>query len=167
MKTQRALFAIGGAAIGLAMTLAPLASAGASADKTTKGSNPNSTFCKLAKKEVSEETSKQETALETALEAGNWTAAKKDLIASYSQESKLEKSFISALSSAPSKVKSAANAVLKLVPSEEKAVTKSTSVAQFETAEEAAISSKAFTSAGKTISTYETAQCGTLSPPTT
>jgi hypothetical protein len=172
MMLHKAKLGIGIAAVGMASLLIPAASAGASVHATarvaasTTGSNPNSTLCKLEKAQIAQESSKQETALETALEANNWKVAQKDLISTYTSGLKSEQKLISSLSKAPSKVQSAIKVALKAIPAEEKAVKNSKSVAQFEKAEEKAVTGTAFTNAGKTVEAYITGQCGSLSPAT-
>jgi hypothetical protein len=127
-----------------------------------KGSNPNSAFCRLEKATLATNspTSKKEAALEKALESGNWTVAKKDLLALDSQTGKLEQELVSALSSAPAKVKAAAQQSIKLVPAELNAIKNSTSVAQFTAAEQKATNGPKFQKAETVLENYDTAQCG-------
>ncbi|HEX3793984.1 MAG TPA: hypothetical protein VHV57_05760 [Acidimicrobiales bacterium] len=174
MLLHKAKFGIGIAAVGMAAVLIPAAPALAGVHTTatvaaSKGSNPNSTVCKLEKAQLAQESSKQETALETALEAGNWKVAQKDLTTVYNAGLKSENQLITSLKSAPSKVQAAIKTALKAIPAEEKAVKNSKSVAQFEKAEEKAVTSSAFTKAGKVVETYITGLCGplTATPPTT
>jgi hypothetical protein len=128
-----------------------------------KGSNPNSAFCKLEKTTLASNspTSKKEEALAKALESGNWNVAKKDLLALDGETGKLEQQLISALSSAPAKVKSAAQQSIKLVPAELNAIKNSTSVSQFTAAEQKATSGAKFQKAESVLENYDTAQCGT------
>jgi hypothetical protein len=127
-----------------------------------KGSNPNSAFCKLEKANLATNspTSKKEEALAKALESGNWKVAKKDLLALDGQTGKLEQQLISAVSSAPAKVKSAVQESLKLVPAELNAIKNSTSVAQFDTAIQKATNGAKFQNAASVIEAYDTSQCG-------
>jgi hypothetical protein len=163
------LLAVSAGAIGLA------APAGASIDhvaKSTttttvsKGSHPKSHFCQLLKQEQTQNSSKLEAAATKALEKQDWKVAQADLKKLYGQSTKLVREITASLSSAPAKVRAAAKQGLKLLPAEEKAVSASTSVNQFETAEEASTSTQAFKSVAQTLSTYETAQCGAPSPTT-
>jgi hypothetical protein len=128
-----------------------------------KGSNPNSAFCKLEKATLATNspTSKKEVALEKALESGNWKVAKKDLLSLAGQTNKLEQELISSVSSAPAKVRSAAQQSLKLIPAELNAINKSNSVNQFNTAIQKATNGAKFQSAESTLEAYDTAQCGT------
>jgi hypothetical protein len=127
-----------------------------------KGSNPNSAFCKLEKVNLEDNspTSKQEAALAKAMESGNWKAVQKQLVSLTSQASKLEQELLSALSSAPAKVKAAAQESIKLIPLEIKAMKKSTSVAQFESALTKATSGPKIQHAESVLEAYDTSQCG-------
>ncbi len=166
------LLSVGAATIGLAVPAGASTDHVAQAKSTTsttvnsKGSHPNSHFCQLLKQEQTQDSSKLETAATKALEKQNWKVAQADLKKLYGQSTKLVKEITAALSSAPAKVRAAAKQGLKLLPAEEKAVSASTSVDQFETAEEASTSTQAFKSVAQTLSTYETAQCGNQSPTT-
>ncbi len=128
-----------------------------------KGSNPNSPFCKLEKASfaVNGPSSPKEKAVAKALEAGNWKVAQKGLLALENQTGKLEQELTSAVSSAPAKVKAAAQQSIKLVPAEIEAIKNSTSAAQFETAVQKVTSRAKFQKAGSTLETYAIAQCGT------
>jgi thioredoxin-like negative regulator of GroEL len=161
MNLHRATIGLGAVAIGMMLTIAPTAPAwGAS---TTKGSNPNGAFCKLEKSVLKDDNSKIEDQASTALEAGKWSVAQKDLETIDKQTGKLEVELLAALSSAPKNVKAAAQQVIKIVPAEEKAVTNSHSVKQFEAAEEAVTSTK-FQSAATVLESYNTSQCGSGTP---
>ncbi len=166
------LLAISAGAIGLAAPAGASTDHLAQAKSTTsttlnpKGSHPNSHFCQLLKQEQKQNSSKLEAAATKALEKQDWKVAQADLKKLYSQSTKLVREITASLSSAPAKVRAAAQQGLKLLPAEVKAVSSSTSVNQFETAEEAATSTQAFKSVAQTLSTYETAQCGNPSPTT-
>jgi hypothetical protein len=166
------LLATAAGAIGLAAPAGASIDHVAQAKSTTsttlnpKGSNPNSHFCQLIKAEEAQQASKLQTSATQALEKQNWKVAQKDLKLLFQKASKLVHQITVALSSAPAKVRAASKTGLKLIPTEEKAVETSTSVNQFEAAEEAATSTTAFKSVAQTLSTYETAQCGNLSPTT-
>jgi hypothetical protein len=160
MRSYRAA-AVLSVVIGLSWALVPSA---ATAATTSRGSNPNSAFCKLEKVSRADESSKLESAATKALIAGKWPAAQKDLLQIDKESGGLEKEFLSALSSAPAKVKSAASTLIKFIPAEEKAVKNSTSAAEFQTSEEAVTGLK-FTNASETLASYQDAQCGTA--PTT
>lgn len=159
MKSDRLKGAAAAAIVCVVLVGTPLAASAASG----KGSNPNSAFCKLEKATLATNspTSKKEQALAKALESGNWKTAKKDLLSLDGQTSKLEQQLISALSSAPARVKSAAQESIKLVPAELNAIKNSTSVAQFDTAEQKVANGAAFQKAESVIEAYDTAQCGT------
>jgi hypothetical protein len=159
MKADRLLGAAAALIVCGVLAGTPLVASAASG----KGSNPNSAFCKLEKETVAANspTSKKEAALAKALESGNWTVAKKDLLALDSQTGKLEQELISAVSSAPAKVKTAAQQSIKLVPAELNAIKNSTSVSQFDTAEQKATSGPKFQKAESVLEAYDTAQCGT------
>jgi hypothetical protein len=158
VRSDRLKVAAGAAIVCMVLTGTPLAASAAGGT----GSNPNSAFCKLEKANLATNspTSKKETALEKALESGNWKIAKKDLLSLEGQTGKLEQELISAVSSAPAKVKSAVQQSLKLVPAELNAIKNSTSVAQFTTAEQKATSGPAFQKAETVIDNYDTSQCG-------
>jgi predicted signal transduction protein with EAL and GGDEF domain len=102
----------------------------------------------------------------TALQAGNWPTAQKDLAATIGQTSALVKEITASLAKAPSKVRAAAKVGLKLFPAESKAVSNSTSVTQFEKAEEAATDTAQFKKISAILLTYQTAQCGSPAPTT-
>jgi tetrahydromethanopterin S-methyltransferase subunit H len=174
MKIHRARLGLGAAVFGAALAMAPAipawagvhkSSSGTSA-KSSKGSDPNGSFCRLEKSVLSDENSKVETAATNAMVAGNWTVAQKDLIAIDKQTGKLETAFISTLSKAPKNVKSAAAKIIKIVPAEEKAVEDSTSVSQFEQEEEA-VTNSSFNSAAKVLQTWDVSQCGSITTTTT
>jgi hypothetical protein len=159
VKIDRLKGAVATATICVVLAGMPLAASAASG----KGSNPNSPFCKLEKATLAANspTSKKEQALAKALESGNWKAAQKGLLTLDGQTGKLEQELISALSSAPAKVKSAAQQSIKLFPAELNAIKNSTSVAQFEAAEQKATSGAKFQKAESILETYDTTQCGT------
>jgi hypothetical protein len=165
MTLHRAKVAIGIATAGMAMTLVAAAPSSASQFKSSAGSNPHGAFCKLYKSETSD-SSKSTVALEKAVEANNWPAAKKDITAEFKSEGKLVKELTAALSSAPSKVRTAAASSLKAVPAEEKAVGTSNSVAQYEAAVEKIFDTPKLEADGKVFEQYETATCGTTTVPT-
>jgi hypothetical protein len=127
-----------------------------------KGSNPNSSYCKLEKTNLADNSplSAKEKALTKAIESGNWKVTQKDLLSLDGQTDKLEQQLISALSSAPAKVQAAGRQAIKLVPAELAAIKNSTSVAQFEKKIQAVTSGKKFTAAENVLEAYDTAQCG-------
>ena len=159
MKSHRTKAAVVFATVFVSLMVTPWAASGA----TGTGSNPNSAFCKLEKASlaINSPTSTREVALTKALEAGNWTVAKKDLLAIESQTGKLEKELTSALSSAPANVKAAAQQSIKLVPAELNAVRNSSSVAQFTAAIQKATNAPQFQKAADTIAGFDASQCGT------
>jgi hypothetical protein len=128
----------------------------------SKGSNPNGAFCKLEKANLAANspTSKKEKALAKAMEAGNWKVVQKQLLSLQTQTGKLEGELTSALSSAPAKVKAAAQEAIKIVPLELKAIKNSTSVTQFESAIDKVTSGSKFSHAASIIESYDTSQCG-------
>ena len=158
MTIHRVRMGICAMALGAVASLVPTAPAWAGSSRTS-GSDPHSAFCQLEKQSTSGRVSKLTTAATTALIKGNWPLAQKDLLAIDTQTGKLEHEFIAALSSAPANVRKAANAVVKEVPAEERAIRDSTSVSQYESTETAAIGST-FTGYATTIANYETSTCG-------
>jgi hypothetical protein len=126
------------------------------------GSNPNGAFCKLEKSSQTLSTGKLSVAASKALIAGNWKLAQKDLLAVDKQDASVTKKFLSVLSSAPANVKAAAQQLIKFEPMIVNGVKNSTSASQFEKAELALTNNPKFSSAGQTITAYETAQCGAL-----
>jgi hypothetical protein len=159
VKLHRSKAAVAFATVVVGLTVTPLAASGAAG----KGSNPNSAFCKLEKASlaISSPTGAKEVALTKALEAGNWKVAKKNLLALEGQTGKLIQELTSALSSAPAKVKAAAQQSIKLVPAEIAAVRNSTSVAQYTVAIQKATNGAKFQKAADTIAGYDASQCGT------
>jgi hypothetical protein len=158
--------ALGGAAM-LASVALPVASASAAVRTVhqlaaTKGSNPNSPFCKLYHKQLNTNT-KSEKSLTKAMESGNWAATKKALLVEFSSEKTVEKNFIGALSSAPANVRSAGKQALKVIPIEEKAINTSTSVTGYEKAIEAVVDTKKMQAVGTVFENYENATCGSTS----
>jgi hypothetical protein len=127
-----------------------------------QGSNPNSAFCRLEKANLAANspTSKKEKALAKAMEAGNWKVVQKELLSLQTQTGKLEQELTSALSSAPAKVKAAAQEAIKIVPLELKAIKNSTSEAQFEAAITKATGGAKFSHAESVLEAYDTSQCG-------
>ncbi len=145
---------IGVAVAGLALSLIPVASAGAS---VAKSNNP---LCRT-NKSVSDTEAKQSAAVTKAMQAGNWPAAKKALITSITYSLGQEKAAIKLLSGAPSNVKSAANTVFNYYSSTaEKAVTSSNSLTQYEAKAGAAVGPKE-KSAESILTAYSNKVCGT------
>jgi hypothetical protein len=175
MFLYRAKLVLGVATLGAAMLLATSAPASAGQFKaakhhkttkhSSKGSNPDSSYCQLYKSESST-TSKTAVALEKDIEANNWPAAKKIIISEFSQEGKLVHEFTGALASAPANVRAAGADALKAIPAEEKAVETSTSVAQYESALEKLFDTPQFEAEGKIFEQYESTTCGTTTPTT-
>jgi hypothetical protein len=163
MNLHRATFGVGAVAFGLALSIAPIALAPAGASTTSKGANPHGAFCTLEKSVLKDDNSKLEEQASTALSDNKWSTAQKDLETIDKQTDKLEVELLSALSSAPKNVKAAAQQVIKIVPAEQKAVTNSHSVKQFEAAEEAVTGTK-FQSAADVLEDYNTSQCGSGTP---
>ncbi len=155
MLGRRIGVAVGTLAIGAVMGLVPALPAGAS-----KGG-----LCSLNKSEESVSLKSTE-AVSKAIESGNWAAAKKALLSSFSRVSQAEQLAIQALSGAPSNVKSAGGVMIKFAGTEKSIIAKSTSATQFETSEEAAAQSPKIASAEKTLASYFTAKCGKLTVPT-
>jgi hypothetical protein len=155
---SKAAIAVTLVSVGLTAGLSTVASAASG-----KGSNPNSAYCKLEKAALATNspTSAKEVAVSKALVAGNWKVAQKDLLGLEGQTGKLEQQLTSALSSAPAKVKAAAQQSIKLVPAEINAIKHSTSTTQFEAAIQKATSGAQFQKAASTLEAYDTAQCGT------
>lgn len=173
MSLHRPKLVLGVAALGLATVLATSAPASAGQFKSakhhkthkksstsSKGTNPNGSYCKLYKSELSS-TDKTSQALEKDLEANNWPAAQKIIIAEFGQEGKLVREFEAALASAPAKVKAAGSVALQAIAPEEKAVENSTSVSQYEAAIEKTFDTPQLEAAGKTFEAYEATTCGT------
>jgi hypothetical protein len=91
---------------------------------------------------------------------GSWKVVQKQLLSLQSQTGKLEQELTSALSSAPAKVKTAAQEGIKLVPLELKAIKNSTNVTQFEAAIAKVTSGAKFSHAANVLEAYDTSQCG-------
>jgi hypothetical protein len=161
MRIYRPKAAIAITIVSVALAVVPtgMAASGASG----KGSNPGSAFCKLESQSlaVNSPTSAKEKALTKAIKAGNWKAAQKSLLSLESQTGKLIQQLTSSLASAPANVKAAVQESIKLVPAQVNAVKNSTSIAQFEAAEQKATSGAKFQKAESVIEDYDTAQCGT------
>jgi hypothetical protein len=170
--------AVGVLAIGAAIALAPAAPSWAGQHKSDKhhkttkshtskkaGSNPGGSLCQLVKKDEAE-SQKGSAALEKAMTAGNWKLAQKDLLSSFNEGEKLEGQVEGALQSAPANVRSAAAQSLKFVGTEKKIIEDSTSVAGFESAFETAAESPQLEAASKTLTAYQTAQCGSVTTTT-
>jgi hypothetical protein len=158
--------ALGGAAM-LGSLVLPATSASAAERAVhqlvaTKGTNPNSPFCKLYHKQLTTNT-KSEKSLTKAMESGNWVATKKALLVEFSSEKTVEANFIKALASAPAKVRTAGKAALKVIPLEEKAIHTSTSVTGYEKAIEAVVDTKKMQAVGTVFENYESTTCGTAS----
>lgn len=105
-------------------------------------------------------------AITKAMESGNWAAAKKALLASFGQASQAEQLAVSALSGAPSNVRAAGAVMIKFAGSEKAIIEKSNSATQFATSVEAAAQSPKVTSAEKTLASYFTSKCGTITSTT-
>jgi hypothetical protein len=161
MKLHRLKGAIVIAVVGMGLMAIPTAPAFAASSASGKGSNPNGPFCKLERASRSVANSANEKAATKALIAGNWKVAQKNLLAAENQSGKLVNEYSSALSSAPANVKSAAQESLKVVPALLKVLKNSTSIAQFEKAEQAVSSGAKFQHAASVIEAYDIAQCGT------
>jgi phage tail sheath gpL-like len=124
-------------------------------------------LCSLNKAEQKVEL-KSTGAITKAIESGNWTAAKKALLASFGQSFQAEQLAVSALSGAPSNVKAAGAVMIRFAGSEKTIIQKSNSATQFETSVEAAAQSPKVASAEKTLSAYFTSKCGPINTtPTT
>ncbi len=161
MKLHRSLGGMVMALTAVGVLAVPTAPALAASSGGTKGSNPNSAFCKLEKASLSVADSANEKAATKALIAGNWKVAQKNLLAAENKSSKLVKEYTAALSSAPANVKAAAHESITVVPALLKVLKNSTSIAQFEKGEQAVTSGASFQRAATVIEAYDTAQCGT------
>jgi len=117
-------------------------------------------------KNVTKAEVKSSAAISSAIESGNWGAAQKALLASFNQYSQAEAAAISALSNAPSSVKSAATKLIKFAGTEKSIIQKSTSLTQFESSEQAAAQSPKVVSAEKTLTAYFSNKCGSVTPTT-
>ena len=126
-----------------------------------KASNPNSAYCKLEKTNLADNSpvSAKENAVSKVMESGNWKLAQKNLLALDNQTGKLEQQLISALSSAPAKVRAAGRQAIKLVPAELTAIKNSTSVAQFEKEDRSGHQRQEVHAGGECPRAYDTAQC--------
>jgi hypothetical protein len=167
MQLARARLGIAIILGGAAMSLATSAPASASPDmaqslhqlSASKGSNPNSPFCKLYRKQVISQP-KAEKTLSKALQSGKWPKAKKALLAEFSQEKKVEKQFLTALASAPATIRNAGAKALTVIPIEEKDVQTSKSVFSYEKAVQAAVDTTAMQEVAAVFQQYETTTCG-------
>jgi hypothetical protein len=98
----------------------------------------------------------------TAMEQGNWPAAQKDLVAFDNQENKLNNEAEAALRSAPANVQAAEHEfATQLFPMDEKIVATSTSVSQYNSAEQALFASPKWTSVSTIMENYQKSVCPT------
>lgn len=176
MMLDRRRAGVAAATVAVLLAIAPTAPAWASSRNkhstsaknhhATTGANAGGSFCQLVNEERAGFSSAVELAAGKALQAGNWKVAQKDLLLGITQTSKLVKEITASLSSAPAKIRAAANEGLKLFPAEVKAVTHSTSVSQFESAEDAATSTPKFEKTSQVLAAYQTSQCGSVTSTT-
>ncbi|MGP0032208.1 MAG: hypothetical protein ACLPVF_17105 [Acidimicrobiales bacterium] len=162
---------IGIATIGMALALVPAVSASASVRGVTSVRSvealQTSSLCKAYKSDAKAEEGTEGTALVKAMESGNWAAAQKAMLAAFGNETTAEKEMVAALSSAPSKVKSAASVILKFDGTLKGIIEKSTSITSFSTAVESAETSPKIKSALSTLDAYARKLCPGEVPTTT
>jgi hypothetical protein len=155
---HRARFAVGVAALGLVMALAPMATASASVN-SSKGSNPNSALCKLNNSET-KATAKSTAALQKAFASSNWNTAKNAMLSAFNGETKAIGTLIGILGGAPANVKSAVGTLLRFDGTYKTLIQKSTSATQFESSVTAAVKNPKFVAAETTVANYFTGLCG-------
>jgi hypothetical protein len=156
MLLRRVGVGFGIVSVGVAMTLVSVAPAGAS----QRGG-----LCSLNKSNQKAEL-RATTAVTKAVESGNWAAAQKALLGAFSQEASAEQQAIAALSGAPSSVKAAGGVMIRFSGTEKKIIQSSTTLANFESAAEAASQNPKVLSAEKTLSSYFTSKCGPVTSTT-
>ncbi|HEY1832473.1 MAG TPA: hypothetical protein VGG38_19705 [Acidimicrobiales bacterium] len=192
MAQRRVLQSISVAVIGLALAIAPLTLAGASSKgkshkhnthhttkkkntkkKTTtttsassKGSNPGSALCKDLKAEESQSESLGGT-IGAALESGNFATAKQEMLTAINQGLKEASPALSVLQSAPSNVQAAMKALIGFDGQLKSAIENSTSLATMESSFETLGTNPKIQADGTTVSSYVTAQCGSIVTTTT
>jgi hypothetical protein len=170
MILRRVLIGAGAFTMGASLALGPVTVASASSNhkanhhKTSShGSNPNGGLCTL-ERQVSSSTNKTETSLTKAIESGNWAEAKSAMLASLAQSGKYLGPLESALSGAPANVKAAGKVSLTILATEKSLIKSSTSVTQFESSFESAMTTPKIEAAEKVMSAYQTQQCGSATP---
>jgi hypothetical protein len=153
---------IGIVAAAVALSLLPTLTASASVDKSSTGSNPNSALCKAYRNSVKTDSKGNAASAQAskAVQAGNWKAAQKAFLTAYGYEAKDVQNLLSALSDAPSKVKSAMKVLTTYVSAYKSALQKSTSIKQFSKAAQSLSNNNKTTVAANTLSKYYTGQCG-------
>ncbi len=159
---HRTKVGIGIAVAGIGLALVPSLGASAAIDKATKGSNPDSSLCKIIKSNAGA-SAKSTAAGNQAVkyvESGNWTAAKKAYLSSFASEGAVDKAMTSAVSRAPSSVRTAVVVLVAYQGTVKGIVQKSSSIATFESATNAAAKNPKFVSAESALSKYITGQCG-------
>jgi hypothetical protein len=175
MRFSRAKFGISVLTIGAVMAMAPSSPSwgavkaattttttpSSSSSSTTKGSNPNAPLCRIEKAGVAAET-KSSASAETALASGNWSKAKKALLAEVTLGTKFERQAVAALAKAPTKVKAATTVVIRFAAFEKTTLQKSKSESDFEKTDEKAASAKNLQKAEQTLSAYQISLCGSV-----
>ncbi len=153
---QRVLAGTGLAALVVAATLWPAATASPAADKTS--------ICQAYQAEETKQT-KANAKLTKLLETGKWTAGKKALVSTASQESDAEKQFAGVyLKGAPRTVKAAAAVALKLDATLRNVVAKAKSLDQYEKSVTAAEGTPKVQAALQVLDAYTSELCGSTTP---
>jgi hypothetical protein len=191
MIRRNALSMLGVLGIGAALALAPMAPASASIHKakhhakshkkkkhatskvtvttlkSTKGSNPGSSFCVEYKQEEQvAENSKYANAMESAIEAGNLAGVKTAFKEIENTDGPLLAKAKALISQTPANVQAAFNVVIKQLPKEYAAVNSATSISQLESAFQSFETTPGFSAATQTVASYVTSQCGSVTPTT-
>jgi hypothetical protein len=176
----RALQGMGMSLIATALALAPLSAASASSHKSKhhnkslsttttvpkKGSNPGSTLCKDLRSEQSQ-SAKLGSTIATALESGNYATAKQEMVSSINAGLKVAAPALGALSSAPRNVQSAMRGLIKFDDQFKSAIESSASLTTLESALSALGQNPTLRTDSTTVTSYITAQCGSITPTTT
>ena len=162
MRRSRALLRVGalGLVAALAIGIAPMTAASA---KTSTGINRNSTFCKQL---ISQESQSQKYAskIESEVEANNLSGAKSTILSEFGFATKYVSQALGT-SGIPSNIKTALRYFLSVYSKEKSGVQDAKSLTAVETALTTLTKTAKFTSSSKTISTYVSQQCGSLTPP--
>jgi hypothetical protein len=177
MRLRRGLQGLGVAFIGLAIAVAPMATASASSHKakhakhakhstSKKGVNTGSALCTSLKSEESS-SSKLGDAVSAAFESGNFATAKQDMLNSLNLGLKEVTPALAALRSAPANVQTAMKGLFKFEDDLKTAIENSTSMTSLESSFEALGKNPQLQANSTTVTNYITQQCGSLIPTTT
>jgi hypothetical protein len=155
---QRVLASTVLAALILAATLSPAATASAVADKTS--------ICQAYQADETKQ-AKANAKLRKLLETGKWAAGKKALLSTASQESRAEKQFAGVyLKGAPQTVRAAAAVALKLDATLRNVIAKAKSLGQYDRGITAAETTPEVQAALQVLNAYTTELCGSTTSST-